>query len=210
MTIIIAAISRVSAIEVSVILRAHGTSATPTLITYAKEFNIPGLLTSVLATQFSHWSLAVRGHILNPFSKFFYSTTAHIATDVWFTTEHLAEIKELMSTKRVVFYGSAPVIILHLRALFLRSNTVHPVIFVSKASARPTKNRNLKRLQRIENVLTITLDIRDVRIFPYPKTTINAGTKMLSKLSINLFMNFLRTLVNVNGQRCILRCCHKC
>ena len=102
-----------------------------------------------------------------------------------------------MGTKGVVFYSATPVVVLHLGALVLWSDAVHPVILVGKAASRPTKNRNLKCLQSFEYIFTITIDIGYLRVFSNPQSAVDAGSEVLSKLSINLLMDFLGALIYV-------------
>ena len=102
------------------------------------EFHLPSLVTAILATELCHRSVAIAGHVLYPFCQLLDSTRTDIATDVWLTANHLAEIQELVCTEGVVFDGATPVVVLHLRTLLARTDAVHPVIFVSEASSRPS------------------------------------------------------------------------
>ena len=78
-----------------------------------------------------------------------------------------------MSTEGVVLDGASPVVVLHLWTLFLRTDTVHPVILIGEATAWPTEYGNLKGLKGIEHILTITIDIRYLGVFTYPQTSVD-------------------------------------
>ena len=100
-----------------------------------------------------------------------------------------------MSTERVVFDGASPVVVLHLGAFVFRADAVHPVILVGKASSWPSQYRNLEGFQSLEHILAIAVDVWYLRVFAYPKSAVDARTKVFSKLSINLLMDFLCALV---------------
>ena len=70
--IVVAAIYRVAAIEIRVVLWTHVSTASPTLVTHAEVFHLPGLIATVLSTELGHRSIAVAGHILYPFSQLLY------------------------------------------------------------------------------------------------------------------------------------------
>ena len=140
--VIIAAISGITAVQVCVIFRTHTSTASPTFISYTEIFNFPCFVTAVFAAEICHRRVAVRRHVFHPFGKFLYRTATYISAHVRFATQHFAEIQEFMCTETVVLNRSAPVIINHLRTVCFRADTVHPVIFVGEATARPTENRN--------------------------------------------------------------------
>ena len=78
-----------------------------------------------------------------------------------------------MCAEGVVLDGASPVVVLHLGALLLRTDSVHPVILVGEAATWPAENRNLKSLQGIKHILAITVDIRYLRVLAYPQSTID-------------------------------------
>lgn len=121
-------------------------------------------------------------------------------------TQHFAEVEELMCTETVVFNCASPVIVYHFGSVLFRTDTVHPVIFIGKTATRPTKYGNLKFFQCIEYIGTITFDIGDIRIFSYPKSTIDASTEMFGKLAVDFFGNNLCALVGMKRDRCTLLC----
>ena len=145
-------------------------------------------------------------YVFYPFCQFFYSTTTYVSADIRFSTQHFAEVEELMCTETVVFNCTSPVIVYHFGAVLFRTDTVHPVIFIGKTATRPTKYGNLEFFQCIEYVGTITFDIGNIRIFSYPKSTINTGAQMFGKLAVNFFGNNLCALVGMKRDRCTLLC----
>ena len=46
--------------------------------------------------------------------------------------------------------------------------------------------------------MMFSLSVRNLRIRTYPKTTIDATSEMLGKLAINLFIDFLCSLVGMD------------
>ena len=171
--VVVAAVGLITTIEVGVVFGKHASAATPTLVTYTEELHLPCLVATVLTTELCHGSVAITGHIFHPLGELLNSAATYVAADVRLATEHLTEIKELVSTEGVVLDGASPVVVLHLWTLFLRTDTVHPVILVGEASARPTENRYLKGLKGVEHILTITIDIRYLGVFTYPQTSVD-------------------------------------
>jgi len=94
-----------------------------------------------------------------------------------------------MSTERVVLNGSAPVGVDHHRTVLLWTDSVHPVIFVGEASARPAHYRNLELLESLNEVLSVTVDVWNIRIRTNPDTVIDASSEMLCKLSVDFCRN---------------------
>ena len=195
--VIVAAIHGITAVEVGIVFGTHVATASPAFVTHTEELHLPCLVTAVLPAELGHRRVAVTGHILNPLCQFFHSAASHVAADIWLATEHLAEVEELMCAEGVVFDGASPVVVLHLGALVLWSDAVHPVILVGKAASRPAQHRNLKGLQSLEHVLAVAVDVWYLGVFANPQSAVDAGTKVLSKLSIYLFMDFLGALGNV-------------
>ena len=147
--VVVATINAISTVKVAIIFGAHVSATSPTLVANAEVFHFPCPVTTVLPTQLCHWRIAVRCHVLYPFCQFLYSTRTNVSADIWFATNQFAEVQELMCTKRIVFNRSTPVVVLHLGTFVARTNTVHPVIFIGKATAWPTQYRNLQVFQRL-------------------------------------------------------------
>ena len=204
--VVVAAVGGVTAIQISVIFRTHASAASPTFVTYTEVFHFPCFVTTVLAAKSCHRRISFGSHVFYPFCQFFYSTTTYVSADIRFSTQHFAEVEELMCTETVVFNCTSPVIVYHFGAVLFRTDTVHPVIFIGKAATRPTKYGNLKFFQCIEYVGTITFDIGNIRIFSYPKSTIDTGAQMFGKLAVDFFGNNLCALVGMKRDRCTLLC----
>ena len=96
-----------------------------------------------------------------------------------------------MCAETVVFDSAAPVVIHHFRTILFGTDTVHPVIFVGKAAARPAKNGNLEVFQGIEYVGTVTFDIGYIGVLAHPKASVDTSTQMFGKLAVNFFGNNL-------------------
>ena len=136
--IIVAAINRVTAEEVRVVFWAHVATAAPALITHTEVLYLPSLVATVLSAELSHRCIAVAGHVFYPLGKFLNGSRTHVSADVRLATQHFAEIQELVSTEGIVFDGSTPVVVLHLRTIFTWADSVHPVILVCETSSRPS------------------------------------------------------------------------
>src|SRR5574344_2089751 len=116
---------------------------------------------SVLSAQVCHWRLAAERHVFNPFVHFLYGAATYVSADVRFATKLIAQAHELVSTEAVVFYNAAPVCVDHALAVFLRTNAIFPMVFVCKASTRPAKVRDINVFECLNNVLSVTVNVRD-------------------------------------------------
>ena len=147
---------------IAVILGCHVSTTAPSLVADAEVFHLPCFVATVLTTQARHRGIAVGGHIFNPLGHLLHGAGTDVTADVRLAVEHLAKVQELMRTKTVVLDGASPVVVTQRGALILRTDTVHPVIVVGKATTRPTHHGNLQSLQGLKHVLTVTLDIGDL------------------------------------------------
>ena len=196
--VIITNICIISLIKTAVIFRIHITAAAPRLVTDAEVVDFPRFFTAVLLSKLSHWRNAVKCHIFNPFVHFLNRTGTYIAINVCVTAELTAKFKIFMSAKRIILNNTAPVGINHFLSIFLRANTILPMIFVCKAAARPAKYRNMNLLKRFNYVISHSVCVWNRRIFSYVKTLINAASKMLSKVAVNILINLADFMIWVN------------
>ena len=195
--VIVAAVGGIAAVEVGIIFGTHAPTATPAFVTHTEVFHFPGFVATVLAAQACHGGVSFGGHVFHPFGKFFYGTTAYVSADIGFTTQHFAEIEELMGSETVVFDSASPVVVHHFGAVFFRADTVHPVVFIGKTAARPAEDGYTELLQCIEYVGAITVDVGNIGVFTYPKSAIDTSSQMLCKLAVDFFGNDLPALVCV-------------
>ena len=188
----------VSAVHISVEFRIHISAAAPVLIADTEEIDSPRLFVPIFRAKVCHRRYPVKCHIFNPLRHLLYGTASHISVDIGLTSDLTAELKELVGTKAVILDNAAPVGVDHLLAAFLRTDTVLPVILIRKASARPAQNRNLYFFQRLDNIRTHSVHIRNLRMFSYVKSLINTSSQMLGKLSLNFLIDFRKLSVCIN------------
>ena len=203
--VVVAAVGGIASVEVGVILRLHVATASPTLVAHAEELHLPCLFASVLPAQFRHRGVAVARHVLHPFGKFLHRAAAHVAADVGFASEHLAEVEEFVRTEGVVLNGSAPVVVLHLGSLAARTYAVHPVILVGKAATGPSEHRHMQVLECAEHILAVAVDVGNRRVFAHPQTAVDARTEMFGKLSVDFLVYLMCALTGVHGHCRVLR-----
>ena len=144
---------------IRVVFRSHITAATPCLVTDAEVLHLPGLVATVCPAKTSHWSITIAGHILHPLGHLLHGTRTYVTADIRLTAKHLAQVQELMCTERVILDGSSPVVVAQRRTLVLRTDTVHPVIVVGKAAARPSQHRHLQRLECFKHILSVAVNV---------------------------------------------------
>ena len=108
-----------------------------------------------------------------------------------------------MGSETVIFDRSAPVVVDHFRTVLFRAYTVHPVILIGKAAARPAEVGDLQLFQGVEHIITIPLCIRYVRVGTHPKAAINTSSEMLGKLSVDVFADLLCSLLGIHTDACL-------
>src|SRR5690606_2510700 len=140
---VIPAVSGIPAVEVSIIFRSHISPTSPAFVANAPIFYIPGLVPAIGPPQVSHRTFTVRIDIFHPFGHFFNGPATHIRADVRLGTDKVAKVQKFMGTKTVVFRHATPIGIYDLRPSGRIADTIHPMILVSKTSARPAKVGNL-------------------------------------------------------------------
>ena len=202
--IVVTAISRITAIQIGIVFRTHATSASPAFISHSEVFYFPRFFTSVFQTQFCHRASLFRSHIFYPLGHFFHAAATYVSADIRFTAQHFAQVQEFVCSEAVIFYGSSPVVVDHTRTFFTRTNTVHPMVFIGKASSRPAEYRHFQVFQCFEHIFTITFNIRYGRIFSYPKTSIDTCTEVFGKLTINFLIDDLFSLLRMNSHCSLL------
>ena len=202
--VVVAAVALVAAEEVAVVLRTHVAAAAPALVAHTQEFHLPGFVAAVLAAQLGHRCVTVAGHVFHPFGQLLHGAAAYVAADVGLAAQQLAEVQKLMRAKRVVLDGAAPVVVLHLRTLRTRTDTVAPVILVGKTAAGPAQHGHLQVFQGLEHIVAVSVGIGNGRLGPYPQTAVDAGAEVLGKLPVDLFVYLLGALVGGDAKGGIL------
>jgi hypothetical protein len=104
-----------------------------------------------------------------------------------------------MCTEAVIFRNASPVSVDHFRALIAWPDTVTPVVFVGKATTRPTQVGYINMFKGGDNIVSHAIRIRDFRVFPYPKTIIDTSSQMLGKLSVNVSVDRFCTQIGINN-----------
>ena len=172
----IAAVGRIAAVLVGIELRRHFAAAAPAFIADAEELDFPGFFAPVSGAPFG----------LRPI---FGRAGSHVAGNVWFGAQHLAEIQELVGAERIVFEGAAPVGIDHPRTAFPRPDSVLPVVFVGEAAARPAQHGDTECPECFQHIQPVSVDVRDGRSGTDPDAVVDAAPEMLGKLTVNLLGN---------------------
>jgi hypothetical protein len=86
----------------------------------------------------------------------------------------------------VALCKSTPIGVYRFDAFLIWADSVHPMIIVGKASARPAQHGNAKLPERIDHILADPLNIGYRRIISNPKTPINASAQMLRKMPVDI------------------------
>ena len=132
--------------QVAVIFRAHIAAAAPVFVADAEVLHLPGLFPAVGFPQLGHRGNPVEGHVLHPLAHFLDSAGTHVAVDIGFAAQLVAELHELMGAEGVVLHHPAPVGVHHPLAAFFGADAVLPVVLVGKAAAGPAQHRNFNFL----------------------------------------------------------------
>ena len=67
-----------------------------------------------------------------------------------------------MGAERIVFGHAAPVRVYHALAVFFGADSVFPVIFVCKKTARPAEIWNVQFFKSLDDSLVVTVNVRNV------------------------------------------------
>ena len=72
------------------------------------------------------------------------------------------------------------------------------MIVVGKATAWPAQYWNLQSLQSLEHILTVTVDVRNLRILTNPESTVDTATQVLGELTVDLLVDLGSSLIGMN------------
>src|SRR5258708_1398659 len=104
-----------------------------------------------------------------------------------------------MCSKTVVFRHSAPPDVYHLRTSSLWADAIFPMVGVGKAATRPTQVSYLQFFQCFNHVISHSFGIGNfVVVFSYIKSTIDAVTQVLGKVTIDVFVNNVLCFIRIN------------
>ena len=159
--VIISYICLITAIFIRIKLRCHVSAAAPVFIAYTKEINLPRLFMSVFLSEVCHRRNTVECHIFNPLRHFLNRSASEVSVYICLTTYLTAEFHKLMCSKTVILNNSTPMSINHFLSCLFWSDSVFPMILISKASARPAKHRHFQFLECFNYICTHTVYIRD-------------------------------------------------
>ncbi len=105
-----------------------------------------------------------------------------------------------MCTEAVVLDRTAPVIVDHAGTVFTRTDTIHPVILVGKATTRPAQIGDAEFLECAQHIVAIAIGIGNRGILTYPESTIDTGTEVFGKLAVDMTANHILTLLRMECQ----------
>ena len=187
---IVAHVGCVTAEQIGVILRTHIAAAAPVLIADTEIGQLPGFLTAVPLSGFRHRGNAVEGHVLHPLAHFLNGAAANIAVDIRLAANLTAQLHELVRAEGVVLHHAAPVRVDHTLSGFLRADAVLPVILIGKAAARPAQHRHANMPQRLHDVRSHAVYVRNRAVLSDKKAVIDAAAQMLGKMSVQIAVDF--------------------
>ena len=187
---VVAHVGCVTAELIGVELRTHIAAAAPVLIADTEIGQLPGFLTAVPLSGFRHRGNAVEGHVLHPLAHFLNGAAADIAVDIWLTANLTAQLHELVRAEGVVLHHAAPMRVDHALSVFLGADAVLPVVLVGKAAARPAQHRYANVTQRLHNVRSHAVYVRNRAILSDKKAVIDAAAQMFGKMSVQIAVDF--------------------
>ena len=183
---VIACIYGIAFILVSIKFSRHITAATPTFIAHSPEFYTPGFFASILCTQIGHGAFGIRVQVLHPLGHFFYGTASHITRDIRFCFKQRTEFEKFVGTKTIILGYTTPVRVYHIGAIFTRTYSITPVVFITKTTTRPAEVGNIYFFQRFYYIQADAVFLRYLQCITYPESVIDATTQVFGKMSINM------------------------
>ena len=104
-----------------------------------------------------------------------------------------------MGAEAVILGDSAPVSVYHFFTCGFFADTVHPVVLVRKAAARPAKNGHLKSLKRIGHIVSYPPCVGYRRAFAHINALIDTSSQVLGKVAEDIFADVGQLCVGVDG-----------
>ena len=196
---VITAIGGIATVVFSISFGGHISTTTPVFVSYTPELYLPRFLTSVLFTQVRHRAFPVESDIFYPLRHFLYGTATHVSTDIRLCTQFLTKIQEFVCSEAIILCNASPMGIDHLRTLATWTDTVTPVVFVGKATARPAQIRYINMFKSGDNIVPHSVRIRNLRVFPYPKAIIDTSSQMFGKLSVDMSADRFSSQIGINN-----------
>ena len=103
-----------------------------------------------------------------------------------------------MRTETVVFDRTSPVIVHHLGTVFLRTDPVHPVGLIGKATSRPAEVGDFQLFQGVQHVVSVAPGIGNFGFGADPKPSIDTGSEMFGELAVDVFADLLVPLLRID------------
>ena len=103
-----------------------------------------------------------------------------------------------MGSETVIFDRSAPVVVDHFRTVLFRAYTVHPVILIGKAAARPAEVGDFQLFQGVQHVVSVAPGIGNFGFGADPKPSIDTGSEMFGELAVDVFADLLVSLLRID------------
>src|SRR5258708_3015161 len=139
----------ISSILSCIEFRCHIAAATPALITYSPERDVPGLIPAILPAQVCQRALCIKVEIFQPVSHFFRSTRAYITGDIRLTAQQAAKLQEFMRTETIIFCDHTPGRIDGPFTLLPGADSILPMVLIGITSSRPAQYGHFYLFQRI-------------------------------------------------------------
>jgi hypothetical protein len=186
-------------IQIGVIVRRHVAAATPGLVANAEVVNFPRLVAAILATFVGERRDRIGGHVLHPVRHFLRTARAHVAADIDLGADHFGECHELVSAELIRFRHTAPVSVHLHRTLRAIADAVPPVVLVGKTPARPPHHRYVQVPERLDDVVAISVGVRNRRLLAHPHAFVDSRAEMLGELTVDVRIDDRARLIGANG-----------
>ena len=86
-SVVIAAIGCITAVQIGVIFRTHAAATSPAFVPYSPELHFPCLVSTVLPAQVGHGAVAFRSDIFHPLGHLLNASATYIGTHIGFASQ---------------------------------------------------------------------------------------------------------------------------
>ncbi len=190
---------RIASVEIGIGPRAHVPAAAPGLVAHADIVDPPGLVATVGPALAGQARTRVRGQVFEPVARLLRRSATDIGREIGLGPDQFGEVHEFVRAEAVGLLDPAPVRVHADGPAVLGPYAVAPVVGVGKAAAGPADHRDLDRLQRLDDVLAIAMDIGNGRTLAHPDPVIDPVAEMLGELALKLGPHHSAWLVGMDG-----------
>ena len=187
-------VGRILTEHVGIIFGKHIAAAAPRFVADAYIVEFKRFFATVFFAERYLGSVVGAGDIVEPLCHITCRAGSQVDRQIRFASKTFAKCEKLVSTKCVVFHCVAPEDVFGGGTVFLRTNTVAPVVSFGKTSAWPAQYRDFQLFKSVEYVGTVAVLVSNGAVFAHPDTVVDTTSKVFGKLTVDFGGNHVSRL----------------